>query len=131
MTRKTPPAAPAGPERARKNKGGRKKGGKNSERLAVAQKALKDGITPLEVILGHMRDHHARAIAAKEPATREEHMAIAAAAAKDAAPYVHPRLNAIDHNHSGAMNWRDVFKMTEAARDAALLRNKITGDKPQ
>lgn len=105
-------------------KGGRPAGGKNSARLAVADRALGDGITPLEIMIAHMRDQHGRAIKAKTPALRQAHMAAAAAAAKDAAPYVHPRLNAIDHSHSGAMNWADVFKRVEAIAESDLARAK-------
>ena len=104
-------------------KGGRPAGGKNSARLAVAQALLTDGATPLEIMVAHMRDQYSRATKASG-AARQAHLAAAAAAAKDAAPYMHPRLNAIDHSHSGAMNWRDVFAQVEAIGEADLARAK-------
>jgi len=65
---------------------GRKKGGKNQRtiaRLAIAEKAVSKRITPLEVMLHAMHEH----FAAKE-------YDAAAAIARDAAPYIHPRLSA-------------------------------------
>ena len=52
---------------------------------AIADKAAEDGVLPLEVMLGVMREHYA--------AGRCDE---AAAVAKDAAPYLHPRLSAVD-----------------------------------
>jgi hypothetical protein len=65
---------------------GRKPGGQNRKTRAIADKAATEGITPLEVMLEAMRAHHA--------ANRLDE---AAAIAKDAAPYMHPRLAAIEH----------------------------------
>jgi hypothetical protein len=73
--------------------GGRKKGTKNkatAEREAglaqIAATAKAEGITPLEVMLGAMR--HAWEAEDKDAAARY---------AKDAAPYMHPRLAAVEH----------------------------------
>lgn len=103
------------------HRGGRKKGVKNKATIereranaALLEQAKSAGISPLEVMLGHMREQHALALAATEPGARQRHMAAATMAAKDAAPYIHPRLNAVDHSASGAKNWRDVFRLVDA-----------------
>lgn len=73
--------------------GGRKKGSKNKttvEREAglaeITAKVKTEGITPLEVMVGAMREAWERND--KEAAARY---------AKDAAPYMHPRLAAVEH----------------------------------
>ena len=72
---------------------GRKPGGQSAKtrakraRAAVAEVA---GITPLEVMLDVMRRHH-----------KGKKYDKAAAIARDAAPYVHPRLSAVQHGGSG------------------------------
>ncbi len=73
---------------------GRRKGqvSKQTEmRKLVAERALSEGISPLDVMLGAMRD----AWAAGDKNEAAKH-------AKEAAPYVHPRLAAVEH--SGEMN---------------------------
>lgn len=63
---------------------------KTKEKLAIASKAALEGITPLEVMLAAMRK-----------AYDAEDMKEAATFAKDAAPYVHPRLAAVEHAGPG------------------------------
>lgn len=70
---------------------GRKRGGANRKTREIADRAAQDGITPLEVMLAAMRAHHA-----------EDRLDEAAAIAKDAAPYVHPRLGAVVVKDDGA-----------------------------
>jgi hypothetical protein len=68
--------------------GGRKKGTKNKRtlvRLGLAKEAAETGVTPLAFLLAVMRDE------TRPPAERLE-------AAKSAAPYMHPRLAAIEHS---------------------------------
>jgi hypothetical protein len=55
------------------------------ERLALAGKAVASGITPLEVMLEAMHAHH-----------KAGRLNEAAAIARDAAPYMHPRLSQVD-----------------------------------
>jgi hypothetical protein len=62
---------------------GRKKGAATKKTVAIANVAAEQGITPLEVMIEAMRSHHAA-----------KRLDEAAAIAKDAAPYMHPRLNA-------------------------------------
>lgn len=63
---------------------GRKKGSATKKTRAVADRAAEQGITPLEVLLEAMRYHHGKG-----------QLDEAAAIAKDAAPYIHPRLTAV------------------------------------
>jgi hypothetical protein len=65
---------------------GRPKGVLNKKSQAIAREAAERGITPLEVMLEAMQFYHAQGDRDK-----------AAAIAKDAAPYIHPRLAAIEH----------------------------------
>ncbi len=64
---------------------GRKKGSPNKKTAAKVAAIEAAGVTPLDFILQVMRD----------PA---EEMARRVDAAKSAAPYVHPRLSAIEHS---------------------------------
>jgi hypothetical protein len=76
------------------NRGGRRRGAgrpigsKNRRSAEIARAAAEDGITPIEVMLGAMRDLWAEGT----PESKRE----AAEIAKDAAPYIHPRLASID-----------------------------------
>lgn len=65
---------------------GRKPGAATQRTRDIADKAAADGVTPLEVMLATMRD-----------AFDEGDRDVALAAARDAAPYIHPRLSAIAH----------------------------------
>lgn len=64
---------------------GRKSGVANKRTREIATKAMQEGMTPIEYLLGVMRDEKA------DPAARFE-------AAKAAAPYCHPKLAAIEHS---------------------------------
>jgi hypothetical protein len=76
------------------NRGGRRRGAgrplgsKNRRSAEIARAAAEDGITPIEVMLGAMRDLWQEGT----PEAKRE----AAEIAKDAAPYIHPRLASID-----------------------------------
>ena len=66
---------------------GRKKGSATKRTRKIADKVSKgDGISPLEVMLEAMCHHHGKG-----------QLDEAAKIAKEAAPYVHPRLGAITH----------------------------------
>ena len=67
---------------------GRPVGSKNQRTAEIARAAAESGITPIEVMLGAMRDLWAQGT----PEAKRE----AAEIAKDAAPYIHPRLASID-----------------------------------
>ena len=64
---------------------GRRPGGRNRKTREIADKAALEGITPLEVMLHAMRAHY-------DAGKLDD----AATVAKDAAPYMHPRLAAIE-----------------------------------
>ena len=76
------------------NRGGRRRGAgrplgsKNKRSAEIARAAADSGITPIEVMLGTMRELWAKGT----PEAKRE----AAEIAKDAAPYIHPRLASID-----------------------------------
>jgi len=67
---------------------GRPIGSKNQRTAEIARAAAESGITPIEVMLGTMRELWALGT----PEAKRE----AAEIAKDAAPYIHPRLASID-----------------------------------
>ncbi len=89
---------------------GRKKGTKNAKTLArkeIAEKALSKGVTPLEVMLGAMRAMWARAKRSKEAEAKATYQAKASEIAKDAAPYVHPRLTAVEMSGDMTLHHED------------------------
>ena len=65
---------------------GRPKGAATKRTREIADKAATEGLTPLEVMLKAMNEH----VAKKE-------WDAAAALAKDAAPYMHPKLQSVMH----------------------------------
>ena len=67
---------------------GRPVGSKNQRSAEIARSAAESGITPIEVMLGAMRELWAKGT----PEAKRE----AAEIAKDAAPYIHPRLASVD-----------------------------------
>lgn len=78
---------------------GRRPGSKNAKSAELAQKAAAAGLTPLEYMLELLR---------KEPPEGADGIVLASyaslrfEAAKAAAPYIHPRLNAVQHQgHDG------------------------------
>ena len=84
---------------------GRPKGSVTTRTQEVLRATMKDGITPLEYLLGVMRDE------TKDEAARFE-------AAKAAAPYVHPKLANIEHSGDVTMTWEDALAAL-AAKQAA------------
>lgn len=66
---------------------GRKRGALTRKTREIAEKAVATGITPLEVMMLAMRAH-----------VKAKRLDQAAAIAKDAAPYMHPRLAAVQHS---------------------------------
>lgn len=76
---------------------GRKKGSATKRTREIADAAAANGITPLEFMLAIMNapsDHEDAKVQVAREAMRFE-------AAKAAAPYVHPRLQAIEHAGPG------------------------------
>ena len=85
---------------------GRKQGAASAKTRAIADKAAAEGITPLEVMLGAMRE-----------AWDKKDRPAAAAFARDAAPYMHPRLASVEH--SGQMHLTHETALSELERAAA------------
>jgi hypothetical protein len=101
---------------------GRPVGSKNQRTAEIARAAAESGITPIEVMLGAMRQLWAQGTL---EAKRE-----AAEIAKDAAPYIHPRLASIDQTIkedrpfalipetcSSAQEWEASFRPRPALED--------------
>jgi hypothetical protein len=86
--------APTKGDHRMSNRGGKRRGAgrplgsKNRRSAEIARAAAEDGITPIEVMLGAMRDLWE----VGTPEAKRE----ASEIAKDAAPYIHPRLASID-----------------------------------
>lgn len=73
---------------------GRKAGSLTKRTREVAEKAAEEGITPLEYMLKVMRQETTH----EDPKVEIAREAMAFEAAKAAAPYMHPRLAAIEHS---------------------------------
>lgn len=73
---------------------GRKKGSTTTRTREIADRAMEDGITPLEFMLNVMRQEPHPEL---EPVDLMKATAMRFEAAKAAAPYIHPRLAAIEH----------------------------------
>ena len=71
-------------------RGGRQKGAANKRTREIADKAVAEGLTPLEYLLSVLRDE------AVDRAVRLD-------AAKAAAPYIHPRLATETVKHEGSV----------------------------
>lgn len=74
---------------------GRKPGTSNSKSLEIAKKALTEGITPLEVMLCGMREYYDKWQSERDALLRMKYKELACESAKDAAPYIHPRLTSM------------------------------------
>lgn len=91
----------------KRNGAGRKKNAPNKASQARQAEVAATGATPLDVMLADMRFHHGLAEdeaakgAGADKAQIGKHRAAARAAAKDAAPYVHPALKAVEVTGAG------------------------------
>ena len=95
-----------------KGRPGRKKGKpapKTSARKALAEKAIAAGITPLEYMLEVMRTEIPENA---DPLVKVRTKEVKFEAAKAAAPYIHPRLNAVEHSgpDGGAIKFEEVVR---------------------
>jgi hypothetical protein len=73
---------------------GRKPGSATRKTREIADKALAEGVSPLEFMLSVMRSEPPEGLESRELLAAQ---AMRFEAAKAAAPYVHPRLAAIEH----------------------------------
>ncbi len=103
----------AAPRGGKRPGAGRPKGCKTKRRQEVAQRAVAEGITPIEVMLLAMRE-----------AVGRNEMAEAAKFAQMAAPYIHPRLQAIQHTgrEGGPIEVADMSRNDLARRILHMLR---------
>lgn len=91
--------------------GGRKKGTPNKATAKKAAEIAKSGMTPLDYMLQVMRD-------------TGQAQDIRLDAAKSAAPYVHPKLAAIEHTGGGGAPLIPEAKESEVARRLAFIFSK-------
>jgi hypothetical protein len=103
---------------------GREKGSGNKKRSAdlVARLHL-EGLTPLDVMLNTMKAFWQMAQNPDGTIDREKAQA-ASMIAKDAAPYVHPRLNSIDNKISGEMNVGSIDAPVKEDRETWLAKRE-------
>ena len=91
---------------------GRKPGSATKRTREIADKAAAEGTTPLEVMLKAMSAFATEAdrVGKSDTETHLKLLVAAAGVAKDAAPYVHPRLQAIEHTgkDGGPMEFKDM-----------------------
>lgn len=76
---------------------GRKPGSSTKKTREIADAAIAGGVTPLEYMLTVMRDDSTH----DDPRVQAQREAMRFEAAKAAAPYIHPRLQAIEHTGEG------------------------------
>lgn len=89
------------PSGGKREGAGRKAGSVTKRTREVADRAMSEGLTPLEYMLGILRDVNA------EPGRRDW-------AAEKAAPYVHPKLAAVEHTGKDGGPVSFVFKTVYA-----------------
>ena len=83
---------------------GRKKNSPNKATKERQERIAASGVTPLDVMIADMRLHYdlyQTALADQDIATAKAELKEARDAAKDAAPYTHPRLAAVEHMGKG------------------------------
>lgn len=91
----------------RRTGAGRKPGSATKKTREIADKAAAEGVTPLEYMLQVMRrptDH-------EDPKVAIAREAMAFEAAKAAAPYMHPRLAAVEHTGEDGGPLRHAIEM--------------------
>lgn len=84
------------PRGGKREGAGRKPGSANARTREIADKAASEGLTPLEYMLQLLRNDGA------DPKDRQW-------AAEKAAPYVHPRLAAIEHSGGMTLTHEDAL----------------------
>lgn len=82
---------------------GRKPGSATKRTREIADAAAAEGLSPLEYMLSLLRDP-------------EQSAAVRFEAAKSAAPYVHPKLSAIEHSGGLSMNHEDALDELDGTR---------------
>lgn len=83
---------------------GRPKNKPNKATIARQERIASTGVTPLDVMIEDMRFHYElyhKAKADRDNQGAATELALARDAAKDAAPYTHPRLASVEHMGKG------------------------------
>ena len=75
---------------------GRKRGSQTKRTRMLAMTAAKKGLSPIEVLLGAMRLLWTQSERATDEELKLKRAMEAASIAKDAAPYIHPRIMSVD-----------------------------------
>ena len=107
---------------------GRKKGSATRRTREIADAAATNGITPLEFLLAVMTapsDHEDAKVQVAREAMRFD-------AAKAAAPYVHPRLQAVEHSGPDGRELipAGVLVVPGVLKDAKAWTHLVQGPKP-
>jgi hypothetical protein len=87
---------------------GRKKGAATARTREIADKAASEGITPLEFMLQVMRTEPSLEL---EPKEAQAAVVLRFEAAKAAAPYMHPRLAAVEHSGPDGGEMRQITRI--------------------
>ena len=118
---------------------GRKPGQLNKRTIArqqLASSAASEGISPLEVMLKRMRYYDSvvdRELEKGEGADRgiiDDALKAANDAAKDAAPYLHPRLSAVEHTDNSDGGLAEILKLCAESTRGLPDPAKIPPDRP-
>jgi hypothetical protein len=115
---------------------GRKPGQANQKTREIADKAARDGVTPLEVMLTTMTElvNKAQEIKklgagpdGKSNVSYIDLMIEAASVAKDAAPYMHPRLQSVEVSgpNGGPISTKNERDLTDDELDAELAKHGL------
>jgi hypothetical protein len=94
---------------------GRKAGSATKKTREIADRAMENGISPLEFMLEMMRSQPPEGLGSRE---LKDWVVMQFEAAKAAAPYIHPRLAAIEHSGGVdvALSIADQIKQAHEAR---------------
>lgn len=92
--------------------GGRRKGASNRRTREIADKAAAVGLTPLEYLLSLMRDG-------------DQTLAVRLDAAKAAAPYIHPRLQATEATIRTERPYEEMLRELASGRESDGERGAI------
>ncbi|MBU6482465.1 MAG: hypothetical protein KGS09_18215 [Nitrospirae bacterium] len=97
----------------KRNGAGRKKGAQNKINAALREKLNAGGIAPLEFMLQVMRD-------------ADQDLAVRLEMAKAAAPYLHPRLQAIEHSGKDEETLPRSIRVVFVSPDQVSAQRQIT-----
>ena len=99
---------------------GRPKGAANKKTAEIANKAAEEGVTPLEVMLENMRYHYELSQDASHGVDLVMgYRKAAQECAKDAAPYIHPKLSSTEltGKDGGPMEFRGQMVFVPVGKD--------------